>query len=207
MTTYQLIYFNTEGRAEVIRYIFALAGVKYEDKRVELGEEWAELKPKTPYAQLPVLKVDGKFLSGTGPIVRYLAEKYDLAGSDDFENAEIAGITDIVEDFVLKMIPLRFEKDETRKAALQKEIVEVHFPRYLDIFEKLISENGKEQGWCYRSKLTYADVSIYRCTDFPTLFNPKALDDYPGIQKLRASISAIPNFAKWLKERPQQEKP
>ena len=75
MTTYKLIYFNSRGRAEIIRQIFALAGIKYEDMRVT-EEEWAKLKDNTPYGALPVLEVDGKMLAGSGPIARYLAEKF-----------------------------------------------------------------------------------------------------------------------------------
>ena len=44
MPDYKLIYFNGRGRAELIRLLFAQAGVKYEDKRIT-REEWAEIKP------------------------------------------------------------------------------------------------------------------------------------------------------------------
>ncbi|EDV18623.1 uncharacterized protein TRIADDRAFT_34904 [Trichoplax adhaerens] len=43
MPNYKLIYFNSRGRAEVTRYLFAAAGVEYEDVRVT-GEEWAKIK-------------------------------------------------------------------------------------------------------------------------------------------------------------------
>ena len=43
MPSYKLIYFNARGRAEVIRLLFAAAGVKYEDCRLN-GEEF--VKPK-----------------------------------------------------------------------------------------------------------------------------------------------------------------
>ena len=43
MPSYKLTYFNTRGRAEVIRLLFAAAGVKYEDCRVNV-EEFEKLK-------------------------------------------------------------------------------------------------------------------------------------------------------------------
>jgi glutathione S-transferase len=43
MTKYKLVYFNFRGRAELIRYIFAQAGVEYEDQRITY-EEWDSLK-------------------------------------------------------------------------------------------------------------------------------------------------------------------
>ena len=47
MAGYKLYYFTRMGRAEYVRYIFAYAGVKYDDIRIEPGKqgEWAELKP------------------------------------------------------------------------------------------------------------------------------------------------------------------
>ena len=43
--SYKLYYFNSRGRAEVIRIILAQAGVKYDDVRFE-AEQWAkEYKP------------------------------------------------------------------------------------------------------------------------------------------------------------------
>lgn len=40
---YKLIYFNSRGRAEHIRFIFAYAGVEYEDVRIP-KEKWPEFK-------------------------------------------------------------------------------------------------------------------------------------------------------------------
>ena len=67
MPTYKLYYFNLKARAELTRWIFAQAGVEYEDIRVT-KEQWAEMKPTTPNGCLPILDVDGKVLSGSGPI-------------------------------------------------------------------------------------------------------------------------------------------
>ena len=44
MPNYKLTYFNGRGRAEAIRIIFEVAGVEYEDVRIE-REAWPELKP------------------------------------------------------------------------------------------------------------------------------------------------------------------
>ena len=43
MTQYKLTYFNSRGRGEIIRYLFALAGQKYEDNRVT-SEQWGKMK-------------------------------------------------------------------------------------------------------------------------------------------------------------------
>ncbi len=95
MPSYKLTYFPARGRAEISRFIFKQAEVDFEDVRIG-GEDWAKLKPSTPYGSIPVLEVDGngKMLAGSRSIQRYLAEKCGLAGSNDIENAEIDSIID-----------------------------------------------------------------------------------------------------------------
>ena len=204
MTNYKLIYFNARGRAETARLLFAQAGVKYEDERVD-SEEWKKLKPFTPYGALPVLEVDGKQLAGSGPIARFLAEKFGLAGSDDFENADLASIADVVEDTLQRIIPVHYEKDETRKAGLQKELVETHFPRYFGTLEKRAASNKAPEGWIYGSKVTYADFLIFQLIGITAHIPNFSLDNYPTLAKLRSSVETLPNIAEWLKQRPQTE--
>lgn len=43
MVHYKLTYFNERARAEIIRLIFEVAGVEYEDVRLE-GDQWPALK-------------------------------------------------------------------------------------------------------------------------------------------------------------------
>ena len=50
MPNYKLTYFNVKGRAEVIRLIFAVAGVEYEDIRLS-REEWAAMKPGSKFVE------------------------------------------------------------------------------------------------------------------------------------------------------------
>ena len=205
MTTYKLVYFNARGGAEVIRLIFAQAGVTYEDKRVD-RDEWAKLKPSTPTGQLPILEVNGKAMHGSRPIARLVAERYGLAGSTDMENAELGGIIDFLFDFIKNLIPWFYEQDEEKKAELAKNIAKDHIPKFWSIFEKWIQENKSEDGWIYGNKPTYADFSIYCILDTMPLLDPDFFTTYPGVAKLKAAVEALPNIAKWLQERPKTER-
>ena len=51
---YSLHYFNSRGRAEATRLIFAQAGEKFEDHRHN-SDEWAKLKGQMPLGQMPIL--------------------------------------------------------------------------------------------------------------------------------------------------------
>ena len=205
MTNYKLIYFNIKGRAEVTRFIFAQAGVKYEDKRIP-KEEWPALKPSTPTGSLPVLEVDGKQLTGSWVINRFLAERFDLAGSNDIENAEIAGIIDVLGDFMLRLMGVHFEKDEERKAQLKKKLVEEDIPKYWGILEGMCKKNNSDQGWIYGNKPTYADLNIYVALEFIQKGAPLTfLENFPAVSKLKTAVESLPNIAEWLKNRPDTE--
>lgn len=56
MVQYKLYYFNSKGRAELVRLVFAAAGQEYEDVRFE-REQWPEHKDKAPFGQCPFIEV------------------------------------------------------------------------------------------------------------------------------------------------------
>ena len=202
MPTYKLIYFNLKGRGELARFVFAQAGVEYEDKRIA-KEEWPELKPKTPFGVLPVLEVDGKELGGTVIISRYLAEQFGLAGSNEFENAQIANIVDATLDIQQELTKVHYEKDETKKAELAKKLTEEILPAKLQFFEKRASTN--DSGWLYNGKLTWADFAFYLTSDWILMAYKDALESFPGLKKLRTSVEELPKIAKWIEERPKTD--
>lgn len=202
MNRYRLIYFNSMGRAELCRLIFAQAEVEYEDVRLT-SEEWAELKPSTPTGQLPLLEVDGRTLSGSGPIARFLAERLGLAGSNDFDNGKIAGIADYMDDFKEKLVAMYF--DEKRRVELLKVLLEEDIPEYWGTIESMIQKNNAVGGWVFNDGPTYADFSIYTAVEYVAKMDAEFFDKFPGVLKLKKAVEALPNIAKWLKERPKTD--
>ena len=202
MPSYKLYYFNQMGRGELVRWIFVQAGLSYEDVRLT-DEEWEEFKPKTPFGKIPVLEVDGKLLAGSGPIARYLAEEHGLAGSNAFENAELAGLYDLIEDMQMKLILMFFEKDEKRQAEMKQDLQEKDIPEFLGILEKCITDNGSPEGWIYGSKVTYVDMSVVLTTGILVMVDPNILEGYPAILKLKAEVESMPKITKWIQERPK----
>ncbi len=55
MPHYKLTYFNTMGRAEAIRLLFAQAEIPYDDVRIE-KEQWPDLKPSIVIFIICILK-------------------------------------------------------------------------------------------------------------------------------------------------------
>ena len=54
----------------------------YEEKRLEFSE-WPDFKLTTPFGQVPILNHNSQDLCQSGPIVRFLARKFGLAGDGE----------------------------------------------------------------------------------------------------------------------------
>ncbi|CAF1149602.1 unnamed protein product, partial [Brachionus calyciflorus] len=96
MTLFRLVYFDFKGRGELARLIFAASKQQYEDKRLEYSETCPETiaykQEKAPFGRLPVLEIieengQVKRLAQSIAIGRYLANKFGLAGKDEWEKA------------------------------------------------------------------------------------------------------------------------
>ena len=63
-----------------MRLALALGGVPFTDTRVPFAQ-WAEMKPTTPYGQLPLLKIDGKEpMAQSDAMVRYAGKLAEARG-------------------------------------------------------------------------------------------------------------------------------
>ena len=49
----------------------------------------------------------------------------------------------------------------------------------------------------------YADLFLYITLEGVLKKEPTLLDNFPTLKKQNASVEALPNIAKWLKERPE----
>ncbi|CAH1248709.1 HPGDS [Branchiostoma lanceolatum] len=199
MPAYKLTYFNARGRAEPIRLLFAAAGIKYEDVRIE-GADWPALKPKTPMGHLPILEVDGTTLCESTTIARFVAKRAGMVGKDDLEEAKADMIVDGVKEVFRKLLTMFFEKDESKKEELKKDVFENTLPECLRSFGKLANPSGYFVG----DSLSWADVEFYNLMEMvrPS-FPGDLLKDNANLSKVIANVGGNPAIAKWIKERPE----
>ncbi|XP_018024049.1 probable glutathione S-transferase 7 [Hyalella azteca] len=99
---YRLEYFNLRGRAEPIRWVLAVAEQPYQDVRFDKETEWPKKKSDTPYGKVPVLYVDGRPLSQSVAICRYLGAVHGLSSKDPW----LAAVGDEVADSVHDLLPV-----------------------------------------------------------------------------------------------------
>ena len=199
----KLTYFDIEAAAEPTRLAFTLAGIPFEDVRVQF-KEWADMKGTTPYGQLPLLNVDGgPTKTQSGAMLRYAGSLNPEAGlypTEDLYKVEEA--MGLIEDMRSSWVPMLYiamrphkygypeeysktaEGSELVKTMRQKWIKE-ELPTYLGYLTAMIEKNGGK--WLASSdKPTIAD-----CFVIPTLrsftrnyidhVDPTCLDDFPVI--------------------------
>jgi len=216
---YKLTYFDLRGIAEPIRLIFRYANVPYEDIRV-VPETWKDVKQSFKWHQLPFLEFNGKILTQSVAISRFLASKFELsppsgdAAWNEAKCDEIVGaINDLrlqIKTFVLSKIGVGTKEDE---ALLRKTLLTSSVPRFLknlsDVLTSLHkSENGDgeafEGNFIFGEKPVWADFWLAHFTDQWTevLEEPTMLDKYEILKKQQEEVYKLPGVAEWVKERP-----
>ncbi|KAJ8924704.1 hypothetical protein NQ315_000855 [Exocentrus adspersus] len=199
---YKLIYFNARGRAEHIRFIFAYAGVEYEDERIP-REKWPEVKKKTQYGMLPVLEIDGKPVAQSMAIARHLARQFGLAGQSEWESLQCDVLIDTLGDLKQALSQFRMEQDPIKKEEKKAKLMKETIPFYLSKFEKHLSENN---GLLVGSEITWCDfVFAVSLENYEHMFGKAALDQYPGLKALKIKVYNIPSIAAWVAKRPVTE--
>jgi len=199
MPSYKLTYFNVMARAEPIRVLFAQAGVEYEDCRIK-GEEWQALKPKVPSGGLPILEVDGKMLTQSKAIERYVAKELNLAGSNAFETAQCDAVIEAIVECQQEIKPLFAEKDEEKKVELRKEVLEKMKPKLARIQDSYLAPNGDV---FVGKTITVADIELFVFAELVSnMLKEDPLANYPKLSALREKVGKEPKIAAWVKKRP-----
>jgi glutathione S-transferase len=97
-----------------------------------------------PLGQMHALEVNGVKLPQSITIGRFLAKQFQLAGKDNFKQAEVNAVVDTTIDIISKIIPIRLEQDETKKQELMKKFAAKELPKHLQNLEGLGKSYGNQ---------------------------------------------------------------
>jgi len=195
----ELVYFDGRGVAEGIRLTLVAAGVDFKETHLTSKEQWHKLKPTLTYAQVPVLRIDGKELVQSRAAQQYVARKHHLYGKNDDEAYEIDAITESIVDFqkASTIFTLLFGDDPDAEKKT-KEFEEGALKKYFGIWDQLLAKKGNS--FFVGNSLTLADVNIFNAIrnhkDVPRFAN--VLNGHEHLAKFYKSVEAHPNFAKYL---------
>uniref|UniRef100_A0A1I7YRS7 glutathione transferase n=1 Tax=Steinernema glaseri TaxID=37863 RepID=A0A1I7YRS7_9BILA len=201
-TDYELIYFDLRNLAESARLMFECSGTKYDDVRIT-ASEWAEMKKSTPFGVLPVLKVNGRAISESQAINRYLAGALGFAGRNNFENAQIDAFADYFKDFRSAIRPYTYVAGGIREGdveELHKKIflpaVELYFPKFC---ERLKATDGD---FLFDFGVSWVDFDIADCLLTLLGFDSHLLDNYPELGRMVTAVREIPTLKSYFERRP-----
>lgn len=189
--SYKLTYFPVRGLGENIRLLCADNGLPLTDVAVQ-GEQWAELKPKCAFGQLPMFHDGDLELVQSYAILRYLARKHGLYGSNDLEATLIDLVTDGQHDFRMKYVKLIYQNYEAGKEDFIKEL-----PAELEKFEKLLKRNNDGNGFFVGNKISFADYAVYDILCSQLVLVPGCLDAFPLLKAFHARIDTRPGIQQY----------
>jgi glutathione S-transferase len=153
-----LTYFDFDGgRGEAARLIMHLGGIAFEDRRIP-GKDWPALRDKMPFQAMPVLEVDGKVITQSNTIDRYLGRLTGLYPKDDWQAAVVDEVMDAVEDITTKIGNTMALEGEAKKKA-REALAAGPVPRFLQQIEARLKAGGGE--WFVEKRLTVADLKCF----------------------------------------------
>ncbi|XP_071528345.1 hematopoietic prostaglandin D synthase-like [Panulirus ornatus] len=200
MPEYKLIYFNSRGRAELTRWIFAYGGIPYTDERIE-KVDWPERKKDIIGGKLPVLMVDGRTLTQSLAIARYAAKRVGLVPEDELEAAYCDALVDTVYDFLPSWRKtITSEKSEEDKI---KDFNLVFYPTFLEPLMIRLDKRLREREWFISDKITWADLMIGIIFGAVKRTSGKLLDNFPSLLAHVNKLEALPKIKEWIDKRPQ----
>jgi len=180
----ELFYFHARGLAEITRLTLTVAGIQYNETDMATREDYLALQNELLFGQLPLLRIDGLKLVQSGAIVRYVARKAGLLGSNNSETARIEMIYEGTRDFN-SLFKMGWVPEDKAKA----DIVEKGFPRYLPVFNKLLGNNSN--GFLVGDSLSLADLGLLEVLlAIVDYWNEEPLQSYPDVLKFYRRLSS-----------------
>jgi prostaglandin-H2 D-isomerase / glutathione transferase len=158
MTTLKLTYFNFDGgRGEPARLALAIAGIPFEDDRVSF-QDWPRRKSETPFHAVPVLEADGRALTQSNAINRYIGRMANLYPSDPWQAALCDEVMDAVEDIGTQIVAT-FNLPDDEKKLRREALVAGPIPLYLSRLGQRLDANGAR--YFADNRLTVADLKVF----------------------------------------------
>ncbi|CAD5219447.1 unnamed protein product [Bursaphelenchus xylophilus] len=204
MPSYELFYFNARGRGEVARMCFHFAGVPFKDSRIA-HEEWRSVKGDTskfPYGQMPSLLIDGKPLTESHAINRFVARVTNLdGGSDPVETAFLDQAYEVFRCFVDETYTFYItalgyaqgDKDQLYKEQFVP-AVQKHFPKIIGLL--------KPNGFFGNKGPSYVDFYVAGYMESFLKQGFAEVNKFPPLVKHLTDVRNIPQLQEYLKNRP-----
>lgn len=220
--TYELHYWPTiPGRGEFVRLALEAAGAPYVD--IARGQDEAgygvpamlraldDRSARQPPFAPPFLK-DGDFIVGqTAAILQYLAPTLKLVGRSEQVRTWTMQIQLTIADVVTEAhdthhpIASGLYYEDQKSEALRRagDFCRVRMPKFLQWFERILSQNPAGARFMVGGRLSYADLSLFQLVEGLRHALPRAAEQVlcgtPLVVALHRRVAAQPRVAAYLR--------
>ena len=203
----KLYYFELYGRAEVIRLAFYYAKEEFEDIQLS-KEKFAELKNagEFPLGQVPVLEFEGKKLSQSICILRFLCKKWGFYPSDPESIYAAEAAIDFKSDIMKGLVKILFTHDPQEKEKASEVYFQNELPGHLKNLERLYKIYTGNTGYFVGKSMTIVDfvyvdmyASLFLHPDRKDI-SKNTFDEVPEIKKYFET--RVQDFKEYLEKRP-----
>jgi glutathione S-transferase len=158
MSKLKLTYFDFDGgRGEPARLALHIGGIPFEDHRIN-PKEWPGHRERMPFLALPVLEVDGRAVTQSNSINRYVGRLAGLYPKDDLQALLCDEAMDAAEDIGTRIAGTMDLAPEAKQQAREK-LAAGHLKRFLEQLQARLEAAGGE--YFADRRLTVADLKVY----------------------------------------------
>ncbi|MDH4048449.1 MAG: glutathione S-transferase family protein [Gammaproteobacteria bacterium] len=158
MAKYKLIYFDFDGgRGEPVRIAFHIAGIEFEDERLNFAE-FTAMRESTPFHSVPVLEIDGTTVTQSNAHCRFVGKLANIYPEDDLQALYCDEVLDVIEEISHRISPTMSMKGDEQRTARGK-LVEGTLSTYLRGLAGLLKRGGGK--YFANGSLTIADLKVF----------------------------------------------
>lgn len=182
----KLDYFDFNGgRGEVIRLIFAIGNIPFEDNRIPVSD-WPSVRDDAPLRSLPVLHIDGEAVTQSNSINRFAGRLAKLYPEDPVQALRCDEVMDAVEDVLTDIVATFGMDDEAEKKAAREKLADGEITLFLTFLQELLERRDSE--YFVENRLTIADLRVFVWT---RSLRSGVLDYIPGdiVEKVAPEIA------------------
>ena len=190
----KLHYTRSRGRAETTRWMLAINNIPFENILIDTPAKLKALRAtgKLPFDQMPLLEIDGRNLSQSSAMIRYLARRGGFYGDSDTDALWCDLIAGAVSDFAETGLKAMFQP--TDEIAISEQ--QATFNKFAPCFEMRLKENGT--GFFVGARLSFADVILVESLSSYLEWIPNILESSPLLKSLNETVLNQPGIKAYL---------
>ncbi|CAG7825801.1 unnamed protein product [Allacma fusca] len=199
--TYRLIHYVSRGLGEPIRWMFSLADVPFEDvvlwPRDIVPDGVPNVQCSTPLNLVPILEENGRALTQSFAIGRYLAKKFGFIANIPAVDAKGDQLIEAVKDCrLLSRVFIKdkilWSTDEAEVARIDARLDEI-FPLYLKLMENMLKNYPGD--YMLGNLMTYSDLVLANWLDiWQICLGPELLTPYPTLREHMIRVISHPKI-------------